>query len=71
MKTILLKKRKRNCKSLPDLPLPISKLENKNNSTKISVISNHILDFETNFCGILFSKNARLIASFQGVNASA
>jgi hypothetical protein len=42
MKTILLKKRKRNCKSLPDLPLPISKLENKNNSTKISVISNHV-----------------------------
>jgi hypothetical protein len=42
MKTILLKKRKRNCKSLPDLPLPIGKHENKNNSTKISEISNHM-----------------------------
>jgi hypothetical protein len=55
MKIIVLKKRKRNCKSLPDLPLPIGKLENKNNSAKISEISKHILDFETIFCG-LFNK---------------
>ena len=59
------KKRKRNCKSLPDLPLPIGKLENKNNSTKISEISNNILDFETIFCG-LFSKKCPPFCKFSG-----
>ena len=51
------KKKKVKCKSLPILHLPISKLENKNNSTKISEISNNLLDFKTKicFCG-LFSK---------------
>jgi hypothetical protein len=44
-KNVIKKKENENCKSLPDLPLPIGKLENKNNSTKISEISNHILDF--------------------------